>query len=170
MFGMSNLPVTRDRSKLTREEKFSQAIGLALANGHEIPDIVKALVPKRKYKDNPAELKRARNRMRAKIHRMAATDETVRLIVAEHVTGKMVSALPQITDALIKRAKRGRPDAIKLIFEATGYYNPKVKHEHSGDITIKLDIPRPIPVDNKMEGQDPVDADAEDITDADTVD
>lgn len=137
---------------------------MALAEGHSVPQIVNILIPKSKDLDAEAlkVVKRRRKTMRQKLHKMAAQDELVRRIIAERVTGQMVAALPEITTALIQRAKRGRPDAIKLIFEATGYYNPKVKHEHSGDIKITLDIPRPARVSETLQGideEEPVDAD-----------
>jgi hypothetical protein len=56
--------------------------------------------------------------------------------------------------------RTGKPDAVKLVFEATGFYSPRVQHEHSGDINIKLQIPRPA-------GE--IEASAEDVTDADVV-
>ena len=56
----------------------------------------------------------------------------------------MWESLPAVTDALIRRAERGRPDAIKLMWEAMGFHNPRVQHEHSGDIEIRLTVPRPV--------------------------
>jgi hypothetical protein len=62
---------------------------------------------------------------------------------------------------LRRRASRGNPTAIRLLFEATGFHNTKVKHEHSGDITVKLEgIPRPEPV--VEEDHDIVDAEVVD--------
>lgn len=155
-------------TKQTREEKFARAVGTALANGHTIPQVVQTLLPIKGLDEEATKVvKRRRKRMRSKLHAMAAHDEIVRTIIAEHVTGQMVAALPEITAALIKRAKRGRPDAIKLIFEATGYYNPKIKHEHSGDIKITLDIPRPVQtVEQFVSGEEPVDADVVDDGDS----
>jgi hypothetical protein len=51
--------------------------------------------------------------------------------------------------ALGRRAQRGRVDAIKLMFEVSGFHNPKVQHnhEHSGTIDINLKMGgRPEPV------------------------
>jgi hypothetical protein len=58
-------------------------------------------------------------------------------------------ALPGVTRALVRRAQRGRVDAIKLLFELTGFYNPRsiVDHNHSGEININLTMGgRPEPV------------------------
>lgn len=63
--------------------------------------------------------------------------------VASMAQGEMTVALGPAVVALGSRARKGRPDAIKLLFEATGFHNPRVKHEHSGDIKISLSMPRP---------------------------
>lgn len=55
----------------------------------------------------------------------------------------MMAGLPEASAALARRAGRGNVPAIKLVYEATGLHNPRVQHEHSGDITIHMDIPRP---------------------------
>lgn len=60
----------------------------------------------------------------------------------------MMDVLPA-AHALGKRAKRGRVDAIKLLYETTGVYNPRsqVDHNHSGEININLTMGgRPEPV------------------------
>lgn len=63
--------------------------------------------------------------------------------------GGITEAIPEITEALVRRATRGRPDAIKLALEIAGIHNPRVSHEHSGDITVTLaSVPRPEPVVN----------------------
>lgn len=62
----------------------------------------------------------------------------------------MLGAIPA-GKGLAKRASR-KTDAAKLTFEMTGLHNTKVKHEHSGDIKISLDVPRPRFVD--AEAQD----------------
>lgn len=61
----------------------------------------------------------------------------------ESAMGELLSGLEGAAEALVRRAHRGRPDAIKLLFEATGFHNPRIKHEHSGDIKLTLDLPRP---------------------------
>jgi hypothetical protein len=81
--------------------------------------------------------------------------------------GQMILALPGITEALIKRAQRGRPDAIKLIFEASGFHNPKMQHEHSGEVDLRIvQVPRPAPVDNTPNARPQID---EPIVDAEVV-
>ena len=55
---------------------------------------------------------------------------------------KMANYMDLLPSAIAhgKRAKRGRIDAIKLLYEVTGYHNPRstVAHEHSGEINIRL--------------------------------
>lgn len=97
--------------------------------------------------------KRNRNyrRILGQIHRTVATDEEFQMAVALAAKGQMLLALPGITEALIKRAKRGRPDAIKLIYEASGFHNPRMQHEHTGEIDLRIvQVPRPTPVDNEI--------------------
>ena len=74
---------------------------------------------------------------------MVRGDDRFHAMVSAAAHGEMVEGLIPATQALGKRAARGRPDAIKLLFEASGFHNPRVKHEHSGDINIHLDMPRP---------------------------
>jgi hypothetical protein len=60
---------------------------------------------------------------------------------------KRAAAIDAITTrpALAKRASRGRTDAHKLLLEVSGLHNPRVQHEHSGDIRISLTtVPRPV--------------------------
>lgn len=68
------------------------------------------------------------------------------------VHGILQEGLIPATEALARRAARGRPDAIKLLYEASGFHNPKVKHEHSGDIQINLNMPRPPVQETKTAG------------------
>ena len=53
------------------------------------------------------------------------------------------------TNALVRKAAAGRVDAIKLVFEASGYYNPRTQVEHSGEVQITIKtINRPEPVED----------------------
>lgn len=80
--------------------------------------------------------------------------------LAYKLKAEMMVGTGGVVQAVIKRGERGRIDAAKLIFEMTGLHNPKVQHEHSGEIAIKLDIARPPRT---------VDEDATGIVDADVV-
>ena len=74
---------------------------------------------------------------------MTYNDPKLALEVGLRAKGQMLVDLAPAVAAVGKRARRGRTDAAKIIMEATGFHNPKVKHEHSGEISVKLDIPRP---------------------------
>jgi hypothetical protein len=52
----------------------------------------------------------------------------------------LIAGVQRLTDRAVHL---GKPDAIKLLMEASGFHNPRVDHKHSGDINIKLTIPRP---------------------------
>lgn len=56
---------------------------------------------------------------------------------------EMMVGLGPATRALVARSASRNVQAIKLLYEATGVHNTKVKHEHSGEIRIKFDVPRP---------------------------
>lgn len=66
----------------------------------------------------------------------------------------LLVGLKPVVRAMVRRGARGRMDAARIILEASGFHNPRVKHEHSGEVTIKLDMPRP-----KFEQDEIVDAD-----------
>jgi hypothetical protein len=55
--------------------------------------------------------------------------------------------------ALNRKAAAGRVDGIKLVFESSGFYNPRVQHEHGGDIKITIrNAPRPERTDEEYIG------------------
>jgi len=85
-------------------------------------------------------IRRYRRRVRRAIMRSPQFLEAQRA----QAIAAMWESLPDVTDALIRRASRGRPDAIKLMWEAMGFHNTRVQHEHSGDIEIRLTVPRPV--------------------------
>jgi hypothetical protein len=83
-----------------------------------------------------------RKAIRRKCQLLLRSDK-VAIEIASTAKSQMVMDLLPATKALGRRAKKGRPDAIKLLFEASGFHNSKVKHEHSGDIAVTLNMPRP---------------------------
>lgn len=124
-----------------RERFYSQLVD-RLSDGESVDEIAFRLYP-----GNTRHDKIKRRRFRERVFKYTAEDPTLQLALTTASKAEMWLALPAVTHALIRRAVRGRPDAIKLLFEASGFHNPRVKHEHSGDINIKLSIPRPTPVD-----------------------
>lgn len=102
----------------------------------------------RKITKDPARQKLWRRRIRE----LVATDPEILQAIHQATHYELAQALPAVTRRMNKRAKAtGRMPEVKLAYEASGFHNPRVKHEHSGDITIKLDIPRPAPVPNEEE-------------------
>ena len=85
----------------------------------------------------------ARQRLRRQLYKALASDELVAKAIGERARVELLAGLIAGSRALARRAARGNVQAIKLINETTGLHNPRVQHEHSGEITIKLDLPRP---------------------------
>lgn len=126
MVGMSQELTTADRIKYF------------VLQGWTAPEIARRLAP-----DNKKRQKQIRNQVRKVISR----DELLGRASAEIGQGAMIETWPDVVDAVIKRALRGRVDAAKFIGEVSGIYNPKIRHEHTGDITVHLagsgSVPRP---------------------------
>jgi hypothetical protein len=88
--------------------------------------------------------KTARAEARAALWTMLHSDVELQNMMADQAKARMVLALPAAAEALADRARRGRPDAIKLLFAATGFYDPRLRHnQHSGEVKITVSIPRP---------------------------
>lgn len=126
----------------------------ALADGKTAPQIARRLAK--------GDRKKAQQ-IRAKLRRWACQPE-FRQAIFDVANGNMILALPGVTDAALTRAALyGKPDSVKLVWEATGFHNPKVSHEHSGDIQLHINIPRPERTQDTLgPGKDPesyVDAD-----------
>jgi hypothetical protein len=151
---VARLPApTNEESISVEEDRFRSAVADLAAQGKTPPEIARALAP-----NDP----KRRKTLRSRIWALAYRERDFAARVQERVFGKMLFGLGPATDGLVARASRGRPDAIKLLYEASGFHNPRVKHEHSGDIKIKLEMPRP-------EGKT-VEAEVEEIQDAEVVD
>jgi hypothetical protein len=115
------------------EEGFYKALAEAFDRGETPAEIAKRLFPRDTTK---------RKAMRRKIYHLSANSPGLHSAVIERARANMIAALPAASRGLGRRAAR-RTDAAKLLFEATGLHNPKIKHEHSGEIVVKMDIPRP---------------------------
>jgi len=82
------------------------------------------------------------------IRRTAFTDKEFREQVAERIKAVALLDMGAAVQALVQRAiDTGRPDAVKLALELTGVHAPRVEHEHSGEINLSFNLPRPTPVD-----------------------
>lgn len=131
---MANLPDPQNESSPTKQDLLRLKVGDLLAEGVPYTKIALKLAKGDKKKAKM---------WRAKIRRWAATDARIQELIGHDTKGAMILALPSVGNAVVKRAQRGRVDAAKLVFESTGYHNPRVQHEHSGDIKISLSVPRP---------------------------
>lgn len=133
--GMARLPSKLPESSAPDGlDRFRELTVAGLRAGHGVGGTARKLA--RGDKD------RAR-RFRARIRRMLASDPGLQLMIHQAAQARMLEDALPVVDAVGQRAKRGRMDAAKVILEATGIHNPRVQHEHSGDIKISLDLPRP---------------------------
>lgn len=150
---MADLPATTNQSSTPSEAQI--LIARLLADGKRPAYIAKLMHP---------EDKKARKRARARIWRMVRNEsEVMAKLIAEEAQVEMMLGLGPATKALTRRAAKGRPDAIKLLYEASSFHNPRVKHEHSGDIKITLEsVPRP-----SFQGSDDDDAIDAEVVDED---
>jgi hypothetical protein len=153
--GMAGLPIATPQSSLPLTET-EEALAECFAQGMKPPKIARLLAP-----DDP----KKRKALRKRLWKMVRSDPRIHNAIAERAHGEMAIGLGPAAQALARRAAKGRPDAIKLLFEATGFYNPKVSHEHSGDIKVTLDMPRPERVPNEAD-QEPEVVDAEVVDEA----
>jgi hypothetical protein len=86
----------------------------------------------------------ARRRLYRQLHRAILGDTRVAARLQERLQIEMMVGLGPTVRNLVRLASNNRdPKNIQLLLEATGFHNPKVQHQHSGEITIKMDIPRP---------------------------
>jgi hypothetical protein len=148
---VANLPTTIEK---TSPAKIQVLIDHATA-GRQPQELARKIFP--------GQGKMARRRRRKFVREcyvLAATDERFQQEMALRAKGKLIWNLDQVVEALVRRSiNTGRPDAIKLALEATGFHNPRVQHEHSGEIKVKLEIPRPPVLDDEGRPEKVVDAD-----------
>lgn len=85
-----------------------------------------------------ADDKRKQSAIRRKIYRFLARTD-IQEEIAARTTAIKWGQMGAINKAILRKARAGRVDAIKLVYEATGYYNPRlVQHEHTGEIQITI--------------------------------
>lgn len=132
---MANLPDKVDSSaELDKHKEMLELIADQIAAGRKPGEIARRLAPndsrKRKY-------------WRSRIRNMLYDDPNLALALSKRAKASALTDLVPAVEAMGSRARRGRMDAVKGIMETTGFHNPRVKHEHSGDIKLTLEIPRP---------------------------
>lgn len=122
-----------------KEERFQEVVAEAIARGATVGQISRKLAKgdKRKY-----------HRYYSKITRLAKVDPKFQARIAQSTNGEMWLDLGAINKAVTSRAKRGRMDAVKAVWAATGFHNDRVDHNHSGEIQISVNIPRPTAVED----------------------
>ena len=124
-------PANKSSKKLqTRRDTYRRLV----KRGFTATEIAKKLAP-----DDA----RRRKIIRGDVRYVIAHDEEIQAMRAASIKGAFYEELDGVAEAVGRRARRGRIDAAKLMLEVTGIHNPRVKHEHSGDIKITLDLPRP---------------------------
>lgn len=95
--------------------------------------------------------KKKAKRWRQRWRHWVAYDGEFQDVLAALTMAEMRSSLPGINAALVRRAAKGNVPAIKLALEASGFYNPRVEHEHKGDISITIrNAPRPDRVEDDI--------------------
>jgi hypothetical protein len=77
---------------------------------------------------------RKQKQIRTRVRSIIANDEEVKSMKALEAQGILIESTPQIVEAVVRRASKGNIPAAKLALEASGFHNPRVQHEHSGDI------------------------------------
>lgn len=132
--GMANLPDLKTDSSPSSTlnptlEKLTDLIATGITPGEAARKLAKG---------DKKKAQRYRALFRNHMYRADVQDAIKRKAEAEVIGGLGVAV-----QGAIKRARRGRMDAVKWIGEATGFHNPKVQHEHSGDVSIHINIPRP---------------------------
>jgi hypothetical protein len=147
------LPASR---KLEEREltKFEDKVAWMLIEGHDVAGIARKMAPDDKKKQKA---------LRQRIRRLAQ-DAVFEKEYGQRARVSTVLAVGPTIHAVAKKAKAGRVDAAKLIFEASGFHNPRVQHEHGGEIKITIrNAARPEPVVEEYIGT------AEEVKDADVV-
>lgn len=131
---MANLPAKLTDSSVP--DRYVETLVRQMAAGIHPREIARKMYP------NPAD-KAKRWSLYAKLKRLALDDHRVANGIAQDARLELMVGLTPTVAAMAQRGARGRVDAGKLIMEASGFHNPKVKHEHSGEIKVKLEMPRP---------------------------
>lgn len=121
------------------QDEFRDALAQRIHMGHKPADIARSMAPGDKTRQKV---------IRTRVRRMIQRDPDLQRRVGELAQAELVMGLGKASRGLVRAAGRGRSDAVKLLFEATSFHTPRQKHEHSGEIKVKLDIPRPPVLDD----------------------
>jgi hypothetical protein len=128
---MANLLEKVNRSSITRADRIRRL----LRRGWTTDMIVEKLA-----KDDP----RKTRVIQMQVGRILVSDEELQADLAAAGHAAVMEQIPEVTKAVVRRAIKGNIPAAKLAMEASGFHNPRVKHEHTGDIKVTIDnAPRP---------------------------
>lgn len=151
---MASLPEPKKEpsNRLAPKEPRAEKIRKLFLKGYTSEDIARKLAKgdKRKYRVIKTQCALVWERF-----------EDAQQALAARARMELGEALPDVAKGVSRRAKTGRAQEAKLVFEASGFHNPKVNHDHSGEISVKLDMPRPALVETTDQG---------DIVDAEVLD
>lgn len=148
---MANLPALVDEPSL---EKIAVLVNHA-ANGRTPEELSRKLFP-----GSSRTARRSRRKFEDQCYGLAANDPRFQTLIANRAKGKLIWHLGDVAEALVRRATIGgaRIDAMKLALEASGFHNPRVQHDHSGEVKLTLNIPRPPVLDDEGGPEKVVDA------------
>lgn len=125
---------TVDQNSVRPASKGQKVLINLMEEGENPTDIARRKYPKAKDK-------KKRQLLRQKLWNQLNKVEVQREI-AERVQAGAMAGLIGASDGLATRAAR-KTDAAKLLFEMTGVHTPRSRVEHSGEVKISLNIPRP---------------------------
>jgi hypothetical protein len=125
--GKEMVPFRREQMEKTKADQFRFALLLGET------DLEPHELAKKLGRGDP----KAAARWRKRYQRWKRDPEFAELIAAQ-VNGNLLLALPRTSNALIRRATKGNVPAIKLLMEVSGFWSPRQKVEHTGDISITL--------------------------------
>jgi len=133
---MAHLPATRAPDSAKPLDKLDKQILAGLAAGLSPPEIARKLAKKNG---------KTPRQYRAVIRYRLRHREQLRLAIHDEASAELTRALIPATKALGRRAGRGNVNAIKLLYEASEFHNPRDSTTtHTGEITINIaGIPRP---------------------------
>jgi hypothetical protein len=131
---MAGLPDVAQQSSVPEPTEYHETIVDWLEQGKTLPELAKKL-----SKGDKAKAKA----LRRKFRKMADKDPLLRMAIYNRARSGIINAVPGTVEAVRKRAQRGRMDAAKVILEASGVHNPRVQHEHSGEVQVTINMPRP---------------------------
>lgn len=111
-----------------------------------VDGMTRAQIAKKIAPNNSKKRKLIRRRILNALMKPAVAEE-----YGSRLRASMLGDLGSASLALGRKARAGRVDAVKLLFESTGFYNPRLSQvEHSGEVQITIKgLPRPTPVEDK---------------------